>query len=102
MFLKIFRHSLESKGIDKLDEEFDNMRIEEEAADGTKSKVLGSKEEYKYLVKEIVQLFGKRNVSMNELTDAFEEIKSTILFRANQIREQYHLVEKVPNWELFV
>ena len=41
------------------------MKIEEEVAEGAKSKVIGSKEEYKYLVKEIVQLFGKRNLSMN-------------------------------------
>lgn len=25
-----------------------------------------------------------------------------ILFRANQIREQYHLIQKIPNWEIFV
>jgi len=37
-------------------------------------------------VKEIVQLLNKKNVSINELTDAFEEIKSTILGRANQIK----------------
>jgi hypothetical protein len=49
-----------------------------------------------------VQLFSKRNVSIGELTDAFEEIKNTIIFRANQIREQYHLIEKTPNWEDFV
>jgi hypothetical protein len=31
MFLKIFKHSLESKGVDRLDEEFNNLKIEESA-----------------------------------------------------------------------
>lgn len=44
MFLRIFRHSLESKALEKLDDEFDNLKIEESAAEGNKSKLLGSKE----------------------------------------------------------
>jgi hypothetical protein len=71
------------------------MTLEEEG------KNLGSKEEYKFYVKEIVHIFSGKGALQNG-NDLLEETKQTIIEKDKLLREKYQLVEGIPNWTPFL
>lgn len=64
----------------------------EEVAPEAKTKSLGSKEEYKFYVKEIVHIFCSKSISVQNYADILEEVLQTILEKDKMFREKYKLV----------
>ena len=66
------------------------------------TKPTGSKEEYKYYVKEIVHVLQGKGLGVTQMSEIVEELRQTIMERDRQFREQYQFSEGIPNWELFL
>ena len=62
----------------------------------------GSKEEYKFYVKEIVHLFAGKGIGVQNYGEILEEVKQTIMEKDRLFREKYKLVEGIANWLHFV
>ena len=66
------------------------------------TKPTGSKEEYKYYVKEIVHVLQGKGLGVTQMSEIVEELRQTIMERDRQFREKYQFSEGIPNWELFL
>lgn len=56
----------------KLEEELEKLSLEDTPAADAKNKNVGSKEEYKFYVKEIVHVLNGKNLQIHSLTDILE------------------------------
>lgn len=104
--LHLFRKTLlfhaNKKGYNKLEEDLEKMSLEEASVLEAKPKTLGSKEEYKFYVKEIVHIFSSKGIANQNYADILEEVRQTILEKDRLFREKYRLVEGIPNWSYFI
>ena len=71
LFLKILIFHIKKKTHNKLEEEFSKMSLEAVPVPEAKSKNMGSKEEYKFYVKEIVHIFGSKG-SLQDYSEILE------------------------------
>lgn len=69
LFLKILMMHASKKGYLKLEEELEKLSLEETPAADAKNKNAGSKEEYKFYVKEIVHVLNGKGLQIHALTD---------------------------------
>lgn len=69
LFLKILMLHASKKGYLKLEEELEKLSLEEAPAAEAKNKNSGSKEEYKFYVKEIVHVLNGKGLLIHSLTD---------------------------------
>lgn len=92
VFLKILMFHASKKGFMKLEEELEKLSLEDTPAADAKNKNVGSKEEYKFYVKEIVHVLNGKNLQIHSLTDILEETKQSILEKDKNLREKYQLI----------
>lgn len=102
LFLKILLFHANKKGFNKLEEELEKLSLEEAEQPDIKAKATGSKEEYKFYVKEIVHIFGGKGISVQNYAEVLEEVRQNVMEKDKQLRERYRLAEGIPNWVCFV
>lgn len=65
------------------------------------SKQINSKEEFKWLTKNTIQLFNRVKMSRESLNILEEKLSKMIESRAKEVNKKYKLNEKVPFWSDF-
>lgn len=99
LFLRVLLIHADKKGHYKLEEDFGQLNLEDNAE---KPKNNGSKEEYKSYVKEIVHIFSAKTYNLLNYSYILEQVRQVILDKDRLLREKYHLIEGIPNWKHFI